>query len=134
MIKKKLTKTTRKSYSPLEKRKIVEEIRYEHSRSLGFYSFAQARKKYILSKTKFSRWNRWYFKIRLLPHFKPKPFPTMKKAKESVEELKKQLLEAQAQIDKLQLKNTALETMINIAEKQLDIDIRKKSGSKQSNN
>jgi hypothetical protein len=33
-------------------------------------------------------------------------------------------LEAQAQIDKLQLKNTALETMINIAEKQLDIDIR----------
>ncbi|WP_302042746.1 hypothetical protein [Rhodocytophaga aerolata] len=58
----------------------------------------------------------------------------MKKAKQSVEELKKQLLEAQAQIDKLQLKNTALETMINIAEKQLNVDIRKKSGSKQSKN
>ena len=126
MTKKKLTKSTTKSYSPLEKRKIVEEVRS------GFYSFAQARKKYILSKTKFSRWNRWYFKIRLLRHFKPKPFATMKKAKPSVEELKKQLLEAQAQIDKLQLKNTALETMINIAEKQLNVDIRKKSGSKQS--
>ncbi len=58
----------------------------------------------------------------------------MKKAKQSVEELKKQLLEAQAQLDKLQLKNTALETMINIAEKQLNVDIRKKSGSKQSKN
>jgi transposase-like protein len=128
MSKKKLTKTAKKSYSPLEKRKIVEEVRS------GFYSFVQARKKYILSKTKFSRWNRWYFKIRLLPHFKPNPFPTMKKAKQSVEELKRQLLEAQAQIDKLQLKNTALETIINIAEKQLNVDIRKKSGSKQSKN
>ncbi len=58
----------------------------------------------------------------------------MKKAKQSVEELKKQLLEAQAQIDNLQLKNVALETMINIAEKQLNVDIRKKSGSKQSKN
>jgi hypothetical protein len=55
----------------------------------------------------------------------------MKNANQQLERLKKQLLEAQAQIDKLQLKNTALETMINIAEKQLDIDIRKKSGSKQ---
>ena len=128
MTKKKLTKTAKKSYSPLEKRKIVEEVRS------GFYCFAQARKKYLLSKTKFSRCNRWYFKIRLLPHFKPNPFPTMKKAKQSVEELKRQLLEAQAQIDKLQLKNTALETIINIAEKQLNVDIRKKSGSKQSKN
>jgi hypothetical protein len=58
----------------------------------------------------------------------------MKKAKESNQELKKQLLEAQAQIDKLQLKNKALETMINIAEKQLNVEIRKKSGSKPSKN
>jgi transposase-like protein len=101
MTKKKLIKSTTKSYSPLEKRKIVEEVRS------GFYSFAQGRKKYILSKTKFSKWKRWYFKIRLLPHFKPEPSSTMKKAKQSNEELKKQLLEAQAQIDKLQLKNRA---------------------------
>ncbi len=128
MIKKKLTKSTKKSYSPFEKRKIVEEVRS------GFYTLKQSRKKYIFSKTIFCKWNRWYFKIRLLRHFKPKLFLTMKKAKQSVDELKKQLLEAQAQIDKLQLKNTALETMINIAEKQLNVDIRKKSGSKQSKN
>ena len=126
MIKSKLSKSSKKSYSPFEKRKIVEEIRS------GFYSIDQAREKYILPKRKLRNWNRWYFKIRLLPHFKAKPLPTMKKADQQVEELKKQLLEAQALNKKLLLKNTALETMIDIAEKQLDISIRKKSGSKQS--
>jgi hypothetical protein len=48
-----------------------------------------------------------------------------------VEQLKKQLLEAQALNEKLQLKNIALETMVTIAEKELNIDIRKKSGTKQ---
>jgi hypothetical protein len=43
----------------------------------------------------------------------------MKKANQQVEELKKQLLEAQALNKKQQLKNTALETMIDIAEKKL---------------
>ena len=58
----------------------------------------------------------------------------MKKVKQSVEELQKQLLEAQTLNEKLKLENTALETMINLAEKQLNVDIRKKSGSKQSKN
>jgi hypothetical protein len=40
MTKRKLTKTAKKSYSPLEKRKIVEEARS------GFYSLQKARKKY----------------------------------------------------------------------------------------
>jgi transposase-like protein len=126
MNKKKLTKTTKKSYSPFEKRKIVEEVRS------GFYSFTQAREKYILSKTKFRKWNRWYFKIRLLRHFKAKPLPMKKTTNQEVEQLKKQLLEAQALNEKLQLKNRALETMVTIAEKELNIDIRKKSGTKQS--
>jgi transposase-like protein len=120
------SKSTKKSYSPFEKRKIVEEVRS------GFYSLKQARKKYILSKTKFSKWNRWYFKIRLLRHFTPNPSAIMKNSDQQVKHLKKQLLEAQAQLDKLQLKNTVLETMIDIAEKQLKVDIRKKSGSRQS--
>ncbi len=101
MTKKKLTKPAKKCYSPLEKRKIVEEIRS------GFCSFAQARKKYILSKTKFSKWNRWYYKLRLLCHFKHKALPMKKNASQQVEELKKQLLQAQALNKKLQLKNTA---------------------------
>ncbi len=78
------------------------------------------------------KWNRWYFKIRLLRHFQAKPLLMRKSDKQQVEQLKKHLQEAQVQVEKLQLKNTALETMINIAEKQLDSKIRKKSGSKQS--
>jgi hypothetical protein len=46
MSKRKLGKSSKKSYSPLEKRKIVEEIRS------GFYSIDQAREKYILPKRK----------------------------------------------------------------------------------
>ncbi len=126
MSKKKLSKSGKKSYSPFDKRKIVEEVRS------GFYSIDQASEKYILPKRKIRKWNRWYFKIRLLPHFKPKPLPMKKTTNQEVEQLKKQLLEAQALNEKLQLKNMALETMINIAAKELDISIRKKSGTKPS--
>jgi transposase-like protein len=128
MNKKKLSKIIKKSYWPLEKRKIVEEVRS------GFYSIDQASEKYILPKRKIRKWNRWYFKIRLLRHFKPKALPMKKTTNQEVQQLKKQLLEAHALNEKLQLKNRALETMVNIAEKELNIDIRKKSGSKQSKN
>ena len=101
MIKSKLSRSSKKSFSPFERIKIVEEIR------LGYYSIDQAREKYISPKRKLRKWNRWYFKIRLLRHFKDKPLPTMKKANQQVEELKKQLLEAQALNKKLLLKNRA---------------------------
>ncbi len=57
-----------------------------------------------------------------------------KTTNQEVQQLKKQLLEAHALNEKLQLKNRALETMVNIAEKELNIDIRKKSGSRQFKN
>jgi hypothetical protein len=50
----------------------------------------------------------------------------------TVEQLKQQLAEAQAQLAQVKLQKTALETLIKVAEKQLKIDIRKKSGSKRS--
>ena len=52
--------------------------------------------------------------------------------KSSEDQLKQQLKEAQAQLEQLKLKHAALETMISIAEKQLKIEIRKKSGAKPS--
>jgi transposase len=76
------------------------------------------------------RWNRWYFKTRLLKYLKPQ-FPIMKSS-EDPNQLKQQLKEAQAQLELLKLKNEALETMIAIAEKQFKIEISKKSGSKPS--
>lgn len=56
----------------------------------------------------------------------------MKPSQPTTEQLEQQLAEAQAQLAQVKLQNTALETMIKVAEKQLNIDIRKKSGSKQS--
>ena len=52
----------------------------------------------------------------------------------TVEQLKRQLQEAEAQVAQLKLQNTALQTTISVAEKQLHIDIRKKYGSKRFRN
>ena len=56
----------------------------------------------------------------------------MKPSEPTIEQLKLQLAQAQAQLAQVKLQNTALEAMITVAEKQLKIDIRKKSGSKRS--
>jgi transposase len=87
-------------------------------------------RQYQLSRSVLQRWNRWYFKTRLLKYLKPK-FPILK-SREDPNQMKQQLKEAQAQLELLKLNNEALETMISIAEKELKINIRKKSGSKPS--
>lgn len=53
------------------------------------------------------------------------------KEREKVEALRLQLKKAEKQLEDAQMKNIALETMIDIAEEQLKISIRKKSGPKQ---
>ncbi|MCI1721205.1 MAG: hypothetical protein LKM37_09440 [Bacteroidales bacterium] len=61
----------------------------------------------------------------------------MKKAPEqtashsSVEELEAQLKALKSELDREKLKNLALSTMIDTAEEELHIDIRKKAGAKQ---
>jgi len=45
-----------------------------------------------------------------------------------VKQLKQQLAETQAQVMQLKLQNTALKSMISVAEKQLKLEIRKKYG------
>ncbi len=52
------------------------------------------------------------------------------KEKQKMEGLQKQLKELEKQLEHSQMKNIALETMIDIAEEKLKIDIRKKSGPK----
>jgi transposase-like protein len=94
-------------------------------------SIQQSSRQYQLSQSVLQRWNRWYFKTRLLKYVQPK-FAIMKSS-EDPDQLKQQLKEAQAQLEQLKLKNVALETMISIAEKELKINIRKKSGTKPSN-
>lgn len=118
MNKRKLTKPLKSPIRPSRSERL------QKKSDLASIPLDKQEKKYILSKTKFGKWNRWYFKIRLLRHFKATPLSMKKTTNQEVQQLKKQLLEAQALNEKLQLKNMALETMVTIAEKELSIDIR----------
>jgi hypothetical protein len=53
------------------------------------------------------------------------------KEKAKLDAAHKRLKELEKQLEHAQMKNIALETMIDIAEEQLKITIRKKSGPKQ---
>lgn len=53
------------------------------------------------------------------------------KERQKVEELQKKLKQMEKQLEQAQMKNIALETLIDVAEEQLKINIRKKSGAKQ---
>ena len=65
------------------------------------------------------------------------PQSTMVKKKDpndtaaTVESLEAQLKALQAELEREKLKNLVLDTMIDVAEKELHIDIRKKAGAKQ---
>ncbi|WP_428666474.1 hypothetical protein [Runella sp.] len=58
----------------------------------------------------------------------------MKKEADEIIRLKLQLAQTEALLQQEKLKREAFETMINIAEKELKIPIRKKSGPKRSPN
>lgn len=53
------------------------------------------------------------------------------KERQKVEELQKKLKEMEKQLEHAQMKNIALETLIDVAEDKLKITIRKKPGAKQ---
>lgn len=62
----------------------------------------------------------------------PLTLPIMtEKEKAKLEAAHKRMRELEKQLEDAQMKNIALETMIDIAEEQLKISIRKKSGPKQ---
>jgi transposase len=126
MNNKQLNQNQKRSFSSKKKSIVAEEIRS------GILSIQQSVRQYQLTNSVLQRWNRWYFKTRLLKYIQPK-FPIMKLS-EDPDQLKQQLKEAQAQLEQLKLKNTALETMISIAEETFKIEIRKKSGSKRFKN
>ncbi len=126
MNKRKLKGNTKAAYSSKEKRIMVEEIRS------GLLTIQQSTQQYQLSVSTLQEWNRWYYRTRLLRYYRPRPSFLMKPSQTTVEQLKQQLAEAQAQLAQVKLQNTALETMISVAEKQLNIEIRKKYGSKRS--
>ena len=76
----------------------------------------------------------WMFKFGIEnPYSQPIPLALMPKKKESQEilDLKKQIKQLKKDLAFSEMKADALDTMITLAEKQLQIPIRKKSGAKQ---
>jgi predicted DNA-binding protein YlxM (UPF0122 family) len=58
--------------------------------------------------------------------------PVVKKKKLSPERMEQRILELEAQLKQEQMRSTVLDKMIDLAEQDLKISIRKKSGAKQS--
>lgn len=99
---------------------------------LGLVSEAQILAELKISRTSLRIWNRAYQRYRLRRYYpKPKHPRRMKKKIDEVVLLKKQLADTQKLLQEEKLKREALETVITIAERELKIPIRKKSGPKQ---
>ena len=113
-----------KVFSKVEKRWIVREIQS------GRMSLGQAREHFELrSKDPASLIRGWMKKYSSDIDF---TLPVMtEKEKAKLDAAHKRLKELEKQLEHAQMKNIALETMIDIAEEQLKIVIRKKSGPKQ---
>ena len=92
-----------------------------------------------ISRTLLNQWNRTYQRYQNTWWFKPARFPrfVMKKPSiNNIQSLKQKLAEAEAALNQERLKNQALTTVIELAEQQFNLPIRKKSagppgGSKQ---
>jgi transposase-like protein len=99
----------------------------------GRFSYAVAAEEYGLKDKRVVReFVKWYLKkSELSPTNESVP---MKKVKPSSEELnlEERIKQLESDLRMSKLKVEALETMIDIAEDQLKIDIRKKSGTQQS--
>ena len=73
----------------------------------------------------------WYWRKKYAPEI-PLTLPVMtEKEKQKLEAAQKRMKELEKELERAQMKNIALETMIDLAEEQLKISIRKKSGPKQ---
>ena len=101
--------------------------------------YRKLQEKYGISRTTICRWVQVYQGIHNLPltQLQQKHYISpMNKKEDSVREKDKELLEKIASLEKQlkhqELRAEVLDTMINVAEKELNIAIRKKPGTQQS--
>lgn len=115
---------TQKTISKSEKRWLIREL------ESGRMSIGEAKERInFYSKSPEGLIKMWRRQFRSEIAF---TLPVMtEKEKQKLEAAHKRLKELENQLEQAQMKNIALETMIDIAEEQLKISIRKKSGPKQ---
>lgn len=98
---------------------------------LGLVSESQILTELKISRSLLKNWNRFYQRYRLNRFYPPiKPIPTMKNPTDEIALLREQLAQTEKLLQQEKLKREALDMMINIAEKEFKIPIRKKSGPK----
>ena len=108
-------------YSDAFKRKVVEEV------LSGEICKEEARRKYgIGGSTTVLKW------IRKFEGSRPKNLFMSEKKEKTVEQLKLELEQLKRQLEYERLKSVTFEKMIDIAEEEFKIPIRKKPGAKQS--
>ena len=83
-----------------------------------------------ISRTSLRGWHRRYARHRLKRTLFTKPDLRMRNESEQLKVLQQKLAASEKEVQKLKLKNEGLEIMIDIAENQLKVPIRKKSGPK----
>jgi hypothetical protein len=114
----------KKEFTLSEKRWIIIELvsgRLSYSEAMKLVEKASTNPKVLISS-----WKRVYY-----PEI-PFTLPVMtEKERQKLEAAHKRMKELEKQLEEAQMKNIALNTMIDIAEDQLKIVIRKKSGPKQ---
>jgi len=98
---------------------------------MGDLSMAQVAEKHNINRYQLRGWIRRFSSD--LSEETPTTLILTEKESQDQELLKKQIEELTKKLTHSQMKITGLELMIDIAEEQLNIDIRKKSGTKQSN-
>lgn len=114
----------KKTISNSEKRWLVREI------ESGRMSYGEAKERIdFFSKDPRSLLDSWRKKFAPEISF---TLPIMtEKERQKLEVIQKRMKELEKQLEDAQMKNISLETLIDIAEEQLKISIRKKSGPKQ---
>lgn len=116
----------KKHYRSNFRRKVAQEV------MAGLLTQQQAAEKYHISVNLVREWIRWYKRNYIEPHLTMKPKRSNSKETERIKQLEKQLKETQKALRESELKNKLLDEMINIAESEFDIPVRKKSGSRSS--
>jgi transposase len=101
-------------------RKVVESYR------AGFVSSKELKTDLHMDFKRVRQLNRWYFKHRILPYLKPKRRKLMKPEINKTKDLEAKIKWLEKENEMLRMKSIAWETLVDIAEKQFDISIKKK--------
>lgn len=98
----------------------------------GNTSYGKLSKKYGLGRTTIFTWVKNYLASGEIPESKERVYPLPAIKEPSIEDMPRDVLILQRQLAEEQLRNKLLNAMIEIAETELKVPIKKKFGTKQS--